>query len=56
MGYLEELKPEDIGLELIEDVHIVQVFLRETNLGDKQLFVLAKNRDEDFNVVQADIF
>jgi RNase H-like domain found in reverse transcriptase/Reverse transcriptase (RNA-dependent DNA polymerase)/Integrase zinc binding domain/Integrase core domain/Chromo (CHRromatin Organisation MOdifier) domain len=55
MGHLEELRPEDMGPELIEDVHMVQVFLGETNLGDEQPFVLAKDRDEDFDVVQADI-
>jgi len=55
MGHLQELRPEDEGPQVINDMKMAQVFLGETELEDDQPFVLAKDRDEYFDVIQADI-
>ncbi|KAF7507429.1 hypothetical protein GJ744_010488 [Endocarpon pusillum] len=47
LGYLEEVLPEEIGPKVVEDMHMIEIYLGETELGYNQPFVLAKDRDED---------
>ena len=46
IGYMEELKPEHMGPEFINNLHMKRVFLGETDLGDEQSFILTKDKDE----------
>lgn len=55
LGQFEELQPEEMGPRIVEDLHMVKIYLRETDLGDNQPFVPAMDQDEDFDFVQADI-
>ncbi|ERF69336.1 hypothetical protein EPUS_09242 [Endocarpon pusillum Z07020] len=55
LGCLEELKDSHLGAQVIRDTLMTRVFIGETDLGDNQPFVIAKDKDEDFDVVLADI-
>jgi RNase H-like domain found in reverse transcriptase/Reverse transcriptase (RNA-dependent DNA polymerase)/Integrase zinc binding domain/Chromo (CHRromatin Organisation MOdifier) domain len=55
LGYIEPLQEDHLGSQVVEDMHVVEVFLGETDLGDNQPYVLQKDRDDDFDPDTADI-
>lgn len=55
IGCLEVLKETHMGARVIEDTFMSRVFIGNTDLGNNQPFVIAKDPDKEFNAVHADI-
>ena len=56
ISFFKKLCSDQIRPKIIQNTYITQIFLEKTDLENKQLFILAKNRNKNFNIIQTNIF